>query len=382
MRLSPAQIVSFLVQRGWVNRLVDNLPDDLAIFENENFPSRQLTVQKNESAPDFQEALELVVSKLAFMESVSTDAIRRELEKASDQIDESADACLIKILDLSEDSESIPLFVARASIVESEMLLMAASCQSEKPAHYYRRIDNKLSNAIARRAVFNHTRKGSFILTVSCGILAKGEQLGFGVDPKEWTATRRTYAALSRGITQLESVILDNRAEEFTKDMLASKEPIVSSNFCESLGNLVMSNYGKGLEFSFLWSPVIKIPSDLGGSRPIHFVPEMADTLYKISTGLLPEEKPQTARFVGTVEALRGDLDHDGERAGWVEFSIVLEDGRGVRASAYLTASQYKRADEAHIAGAQRVAITGTLEPRPRVWSFSEVIRFELARLD
>jgi hypothetical protein len=383
MRLTPFQIEGFLISRGWVQVGFESLPVNVFAFEHPSFPSRQLFLPRKEDAPDYEEAITLLLGKLSSLEHVSPELLRRAAERSSyDEVSESVDAYSLRILKATDNDDGIPLSTARLCLAESEVLLLSANCQSYTPATSYRRLDNKISNSLLQRVTFNHTRRGSFILSVSCGIASVGEQLSLNLDPNGGTVTRRTFVALSRGVSQLAAVIQENRVREFARDTLNSSSPVVSSNFCESLGNLVSAGSVESLEFSFSWSPLISLPSDMALQRGVSFEPHMAPALYQISTELLPEEEVVTDRFLGTVEALRGDLDSSGTRAGWVEFLLSIDGVRQVRATAFLDASKYKLADEAHIAGAQKVAITGTLEPRPRVWFFKEVMKLELIASD
>src|SRR6185369_1445235 len=125
--------------------------------------------------------------------------------------------------------------------------------------------------------------------------------------------------------------------------------------------------------FSFEWSGVVPLPSTINQSKVFPFTNHDTDTLIEVATMLRPEEKPLDGRFVGTVEALRGNLVSSGERAGWVELLLLISDRGWTRAIAELTMDQYREADRAHIAGSQFVSIVGTIEPRTRVWRFSVV---------
>lgn len=381
MRIRPTQLGQFLQRRGWRPADFDSRPMPLLAFDHPNFPLRQLAFPETELAPDYDDAVSVLLEKLASLEGVSIETLRREAEKLWDGgISESVDSYSIRILQTGNDDDGIPLSMARTCLQESEVLLMSASCQAETPAPYYRRIDNRISNALIDRTIFNHTRRGSFVLTVSCGIAASGEQLNLDLNSVGGTKSRRAFTSLYRGVVELSSVIHDGRAEEFARDTAISVAPIVSANLCEALGNLVSSSPADGLSIGFSWSPLLPLPKDFHDLMEVSYQREMASTLYQISTALLPEEETRTDTFIGTVEALRGDLDASGGRAGWVEFLLFnIVDNRPIRASAYLDATQYKVADEAHIAGAQEVAITGTLEPRPRVWYLRDIKGLRLA---
>lgn len=151
----------------------------------------------------------------------------------------------------------------------------------------------------------------------------------------------------------------------------------MSANIAQAIGNIAASDTGGGVEFGFAWSELIKPTAEDYAERVVHFSQNDAAQIYEVAERLRPQEATHTNRFIGTVEALRDDIIDGGRRAGWVELALNLRDIGWIRAAAELSADQYKEADTAHINGAQFIAITGTVEQRPRVWIFSAVEKFE-----
>lgn len=378
MRIGPSQVTEFLTTRGWQLSKLNSFPE-LLTFTHQIFGGRQLFLPVNESASDYKDALQILLTKLAVLERKNVAAITGELE-CTDVRDTSSitDGLALRILRTVSNDASIPLSLANAVISETEVVLMAGSCTAENPQHYYRRIDNKISNEIYDRSVFNHTQRGSFVMSVSCPIAGVGEQLGFGLDPNEWTKSRRAFVSIYRGMRSLTGAINDDRVEQFSDETLASTSPMVSSNFCEALANIVSKDSGDGIKVGFEWSPYVPLPADISVESPILLTQAMSDGLYLISGALRPKQSPLDDDFIGTVEALRGDVTESGKRAGAVEFSLLLKDGLSIRASAFLTPEQYKLADEAHIGGARYISIAGKLDPHPRVWVFAEIRSFSL----
>lgn len=379
MKFPISNILILLTSRGWSS--VENLSfkENLFLFTNPSFPNRELTLPTKENASDYEDALMLLLSKLAAIEKQPIENLVREMETVREgHLPLSADSLVLRIVKAIDDGEGIPLTLARTALTETEVLIMAASCQAQKPATYYRRIDNKISSALLERAVFNHTRYGSFILSVSCPILAPGEQLQLGLERNDLPVTRKAFNSLHAGIGELEAAILDKKHIQFADDILVSTNPLVSANLTQAIGNIAASDTGGGVEFGFSWSELIKPSVDNDSRKIVTFSRNDAAQIYEIAERLRPQEAALTNRFVGTVEALRGDLTDGGKRAGWIELALLLPDIGWIRATAELTEAEYKLADAAHIDGAQFVAITGTVEPRPRVWMFSSIEKFEL----
>lgn len=378
MKFPISHITVLLTSHGWKKTERGSFSDHLLLFTNHNFPSRELTLPVQEDAPDYEDALSLLLSKLASIEKQPFENLVKELETTREgHLPLSADSLILRIVKPTNDGDGIPLTLARTALVETEVLIMAASCQAERPATYYRRIDNKVSNSLLDRAVFNHTRYGSFILSVSCPLLAVGEQLQLGLEQTDLPITRKAFYALYTGIGGLEAAIADRKHVQFANDILGSTTPLISANLAQAIGNIAASDTGGGVEFGISWSELIKPTIGNDPDRVMAFSHNDAAQLYEVAEKLRPQEAAHKNRFVGTVEALRGDLTDGGKRAGWIELALLLPDIGWIRATAELTEAQYKLADAAHINGAQFVAITGTVEPRPRVWVFSSIEQFE-----
>jgi hypothetical protein len=378
MKFPISHITHLLKSHGWQEVKRAQFNEHLLLFTNVNFPNRELSLPNKESASDYDDAVSILISKLAALEKQPTEKLVREIGTArAGQLPQSADSLVLRVIQPSEDGEGIPLTLARTALTETEILILAANCQAQKPETYYRRIDNKISNALLERAIFNHTRYGSFVLSVSCPILATGEQLPLGLEINDLPVTRKTFLTLHTGIAELEAAISERRHIQFADDVLASTSPRVSANIAQAIGNIAASDTGGGVEFGFTWSELIKPTAADYLARVVHFSQNDAAQIYEVAERLRPQEAAHTNRFIGTVEALRGDLVDDGRRAGWVELALKLPKAGWIRAAANLSADQYKEADTAHINGAQFIAITGTIEPRPRVWIFSAIEKFE-----
>ena len=378
MKFPISHIRFFLMSHGW--QLVDKAKfnEHLLLFTNIRFPGRELSLPNNESAADYEDAVSILLAKLAAIEKQTTEKLIREIASAREsQLPNSVDSLILRVVQPCVDGEGIPLTLARTALTETEVLILAANCQAQKPATYYRRIDNRLSSALLARAVFNHTRYGSFVLSVSCPILAAGEQLPLGLETNDLPQTRKTFLALHTGIAELESALHQRKHIQFADDVLASINPHLSANIAQAVGNIAASDTGGGVEFGFTWSELIQPEADRFSQKAVKFSQNDTAQIFEVADRLRPQEASHTNRFVGTVEALRGDLTEGGRRAGWIELALILPDVGWIRAAAELTEDQYTKADAAHISGAQFIAITGTVEPRPRVWVFSSIELFE-----
>lgn len=377
MKLPISQIKNLLASRGWNEDKKDSFSNRLIFFSNPRYLKRELVLPQTENAPDYEEAVSILLNKLATIEDVGLDKLIREAEKARENhLPNSNDDLFFRIITPTNDGEAIPLTLASTALSEAEILVLAGSSQAQTPKTYHRRIDNKISNSLLDRTFFNHTSHGSFVLTISCPVLAEGEQLQLGFESKDLSIARSAFLSIQLGLSALQSAINDNKHIEFAEDTLRSDNPEVSANLTQSIGNIVAADRGDGIEFGFNWSTIIDPPKN-NTEIPFIFHHEDAKSLYEVAEKLRPLQAPLTNRFIGTVEALRGNLNDDGKRAGSIELNLLVQDVGWIRASAELDVDSYKMADAAHINGAQFVAINGTLEPRPRVWIFVAINSFE-----
>ncbi len=378
MKLPITNVKNLLRSHGWQLKEKHTNSDKFFLFRNPLYESRELTLPTKEDAPDYSDAVSILLNKLAAIENTLVEKLIREIEKATyDQLPDSSDDLILRVVKPTEDGEAIPLTLARTALEEAEVLILTGSCHAQNPKPYYRLIGNKTSNSLLERAFFNHTQHGSFVLTVSCPILAIGEQYLLSLETTDLPITRKSFLAIRNGISELQSAISNEKYIELAKDTLLSKNPLLSANLAQAIGNIVASDTGGGIEFAFNFSELVQPPENFEKNKSFAFTRENAKKIYEFAATLRPQEKPLKNRFIGTVEALRGDLNDDGKRAGVVELALLIPEIGWTRATAELDAVAYKLADSAHINGAQFVAITGTLEPRPRVWVFSSIDSFE-----
>ena len=79
MNVPTDRVEAFLELRGWSSRSLPGFPYAVA-YENLRFPRVQLVIPKDAGAPDFDESLERALLKLAALEKLDIDIIRRSLD--------------------------------------------------------------------------------------------------------------------------------------------------------------------------------------------------------------------------------------------------------------------------------------------------------------
>jgi hypothetical protein len=376
MRLKLDQLEKLLDLHGWKKQLNDSTPQ-ISIFHNALHEGREFILPIRDDASDYEDSSLFLLNKLAKIERTTVEKLIYEARFNEGDAPLSSDDMILRVVKTQDGEKSIPFKLANEVIRETENLLLAGSCQAENPKIHYRRMNNKISGELLNKAKFNHTKQGSFILSVSCPLISIGEQFPLGLDEKNYPATRKAFLTLSKGIKLLHEAAVENRLHELVLDSINSKSPLISANLAEALANISASDNGEGIQLSFKWSGLIHTPELELYSQPYQFEQRLSESLYTAATKLKPQQEPLTKRFIGTVEALKGDLTDKGQRAGLIEVLLLVPEVGPVRALAQLDVEAYKLADAAHINGAQHIAITGTLEPRPRLWVFTEITLFE-----
>jgi hypothetical protein len=369
-------VASFLDKRGW-KEVSELRGGSLKLLENPAHPGRQLVLPVENSASGYEEALQIVLEKIATMERRDVASIERELDAADiHKSPEGSDTLALRILDSQSSVDTIPLTLATRALVEVENLIAIGARQSTVAAPYYKRIDNEISNAIRGRAVFNHTKRGSFVLTVSSPVFGPQEQLQIDDSSAFSTQSRRALYSVARGLHAVSEAINENKTVQFAEQTALSPAPVVSSNFCEAMAEISHCLDSAEATIDFLWSGLAPVPQDILNRKPARISQAMADDFSYIAAVLRPKDEILDNVFVATVESLSGDVGADGQRQGRVELAVLLPSGEKIRASAELSKDRYLIADEAHIAGQKYIRIEGRLEPRPRVWVFTSIRQF------
>ncbi len=132
------------------------------------------------------------------------------------------------------------------------------------------------------------------------------------------------------------------------------------------------------VDLSFDWS-VLRTLSFQPVVRPISFQRDYFPRIEEIRQELRSAELDQVDTFIGTVEALEGEMGGDGRRYGGVVLSLLLrEEGESVRARTTLSPDSYEKATSAHMQHGAYVSITGRLRPGRQPRQLVDVSSFEV----
>jgi hypothetical protein len=135
------------------------------------------------------------------------------------------------------------------------------------------------------------------------------------------------------------------------------------------------------LTVAAVWSRAL-LPSDLARDRSVQLGQEAFEVAEVIAPRLRSQPGPRPARFVGFVDALRGQPSQaDPRPAGEVDFTILDDEQGEIHARGILNPDDYAVAATAHLASAL-VAFKAVLRPQPRISRIEGVTDFQRLVLD
>ena len=198
---------------------------------NPHFERRQLVFPMDTTAPDYSEAVMLVVGKLAAMEGRSVEAVIKNLLEVGD------DAIAFRVTTPRQDERSLPLAFAGSMVAGVQQLLLASACTVLKPAGASSETKQDRSAAVSRDRQVSAHAAGEF--RAEC--VMPGAGLGMckrRCCQKKADApfVRRTTATLRESIGRTghgdrNRFVGRIRRRHQEEDV----NPIVSSNLCEAL---------------------------------------------------------------------------------------------------------------------------------------------------
>jgi len=368
--IAPTSLRDYAKDHGWVRNSLASR-DRLLVMDHPDFARRQLAFPLDTTAPDYQEAVELVVAKLAEIERREPAAVLRNvLEVGDDSIAFRLDAPRL-------DQGSLPLSFAAAMVAGAQQLLLASACTVLKPQTHHPRLGRSEAQQFLEVARFRHTAPGSFVLNVSCPVHAMDAQVGLWPDEPDLPFVRRATMALYQGLSELVAAIEADSVDQLVSNATHSSAPVLSSNLCEALGSFEDASLRNSLDLSISWAGAIARPANAQRVSTVRIQHDYFGRVEEVRRALRAKETHVDAVFFGTVERLDGEMGDDGMRSGEVILSILTADGVQVRARANLNSQQYAYAINAHQTEGAFVKIAGRLHPGRQPRLLSDISLFE-----
>jgi len=369
--IGPTSLRDYAKSQGW-RLLKEAARDRLYVMTHPRFERRQLVFPMDSTAPDYAEAVMLMVEKLAVLESRSPQAVLRSLL----EVDE--DGLGFRVASPRLDDRSLPLSFVVSMIEGAQRLLLASACTVLKPQLHHPRLSRTEAQQFLETTRFRHTEPGSFVLNVSCPV--HGVDVGAPLFPEypDIPFARRATLTLQRSLRRLVEAVETDSLEDLVDTTRADALPLISSNLCEALTRFEDTTLRNSVEIAVRWAVSIPHPQDEGPVSVIRVQHDYFSRIEEVGRELRATERYLDDTFIGTVERLDGDMDADGRRSGEVVLSLLLPEGEQVRARTSLDSEQYAIADRAHMKEGVYVMVRGRLQPGRQPRQLTDLRVFEL----
>ncbi|NTG27173.1 hypothetical protein G6L08_08440 [Agrobacterium rhizogenes] len=366
--IPPIDLRDFLKAGGW-SVLKEGLDHRQYVLDHPEYPRRQLIYPMDTSAPDYVEAVERVVEKLADISRRSVRSIYSALSSLHE------DVLKLRVF-FDGDDRSLPLPFASTLVANTEKLLKAGACTVLQPRISHPKLSLAEAVQFIDHSKFGQTEEGSFILSVSCAINALDAQGKLQFDEKDAPFVRQVTISLQNAMTQLVQAIEADTLDSLVEELRASSSPIISANLCDALAGMHDEHINNALDVGFVWSP--KRPTlARGNAGPIRLQRDYFSRIEDVRRALKADDDDEEDSFIGTVERMEGVMGADGRRAGPVMLALLLPDGETVRARVDLNAEDYLKANAAHLKHGSYVRLSGRLRQGRQPRQLANVEKFE-----
>lgn len=371
--IAPTDLRDYAKAQGWT-LLTEASKDRLYVMNHPRFERRQLVFPMDTTAPDYVEAITLMIEKIAVMEKRTPEAVIKSVLEVSE------DAVSFRVTSPRPGERYLPLSFASAMVTGVQQLLLASACTILKPKAHHPRLSRVEAQQFLETARFRHTQPGSFVLNVSCPVQAMDVQAPLLPDELDAPFVRRATLTLQRSLRELIFSIETDSMDKLVESLKKSEKPLISSNFCEALTYFEDDSLKNSVDIGITWAVSIPRPKDESAFSVVRVQHDYFARIEEVRRELRSNEKHMDDTFIGTVERLDGEMGEDGRRSGEVILSILLPEGEQVRVRTNLDADQYVKADQAHMTEGTYIKIAGKLHPGRQPRQLSDLRTFELIK--
>lgn len=369
--VAPADIRDYAKSLGW-SLLPEAVKDRLFVLTHREFRPRQIVIPMDPSAPDYVEAVQIAIQKLAELHRLSVSHVLIGVQTARE------DTQRYRITSTSWSMDSLPLSFAASLVQAAQEILMASACTVLKPQTHYPRLYRSEAQQLVDSARFNQTERGSFVFSVSCPIHALNVQAPLPLHDEAQPFVRMTTWTIHRALQALVDAVETDTMDKLIEETKRSERPLLSSNLCEAVSRLHDENIRNDVEVSFAWAASAPLPQGATVRQTIRIQRDYFARIEDVQRELRATEPHQENTFVGTVERLDGEMGPDGRRSGDVIVALLLREGESVRAKLTLGPADYETAATAHLTHDAYVRVTGRLHPGRQPRLLSDIQHFGL----
>lgn len=364
---SPTALYDLLKVRGWRAEAL-GFERGLYVMSHPAHARRQLVFPTEDNVPDYGDAVESVLGKLADIEQAPLSKLWAAIGELHD------DTLRFRVTGAPGAPDAIPLSYAVTALNSARSLLLSGASTVLRPQLHHPRLSRAEAKQLTDKSWFRHTEQGSFVLSVSTPVRAiEAEGLLYPDTP----FVRQTMLAINEGVFQLVQAIRTDRVEALLENLRSQENPVVSSNLCAALSGFQDSEPGYNLNLEFSWAGSIPVP-DLPQSHSfIRIQHDYYNRIDDVQRELSRYDAQREETFMATVEGLEGDLDANQNRVGAVYLNLLQED-EIIRARANLNANQYQEANLAHMTAGAYVRVRARLHSGKQPRLLSDISHFEL----
>jgi hypothetical protein len=362
-RVSPRALQGYTRGLGW-QPVPNGKRPEIAIFQRPDSPLHQVTVPTDETLSDYAEAVAEAVRKLAEFENRPASEVLEHLLLPP--------ADVLRFREVSPDADVGNLLFEHAvrMINGTRRLLLSAAHSVLVPQPSHPRLSRSEAEDFVNRCRLGQTERGSFVLNVACPLELPLTLPGIQDEP----FARQVTNLLMRSLGALARAADSARADELLDPL---ENPGLSANLCESLLLLRPSGDRGTLTVSAVWSRAL-LPPLRESSRQVEVRQEVFEVAELVAPRLRTLPQPRPARFVGFVDALRGQPTRQDPRpSGEVDFTLFDDEQGEISARGLLPPKDYAIAGEAHLSS-NLVAFKGTLRRLPRISRIDGIADFEM----
>lgn len=370
-KIASADLRDYTKLHGW-NFLTEAIKDKLFVASNPQFNKRQINFPIETTAPDYAEAIELAISKIAELQSKTIASVLSEIQELKD------DTLRFRVIDTRNEDSFIPLSYAVSAINGAKELFVSAACSVLKPQAHHPRMNRSEALELIEKSRFRHTEKGSFILKVSSPLKAVDIQANLFSDDT-MPFVRQTTLTINKGLNDLVMAIQADTLTSLVDEIKQGKNPYISSNLCKAITNFQEQHADFDLWVDFKFAGSLALPANLTIAKEIKIQKDYFSRIDDVRRELrnTEQQKKKEDVFMATVEHLAGEIGDDGLRSGEIILNLYQED-EIIKAKTILDSGQYKEADIAHMTSGAFIKIKGKLHPGNQPRNLTDVTLFEL----
>lgn len=365
-RMNPIGVREYLRIKGWKQE-ESAQPTSILYFHHPDDVYAQLELPFDPETTGFVRAFEEVIFRLSEFEKRPKESV------VSDLLNPDDDIVRYRVQSGQAMSGTISLVGAQDLISTVVQTWRAAVCDVVAPRLYHPRLQRREIDQLLEKARFAQTERGSYVVKILCPVhgIDAPEPTFFDANP----VARQVTSHLMKSVHSIVQAVELGKVPQFIDDTKRNiQERRISTNFCRAIADMQIWE-DASVEISTTWAPLL--PCD---NRSLHesvrIKKHYFTAIYEIAEAISPPpQEMEKERFVAIVDECRGTINQSGEREGDVVLDILTSEGEHLRVKTYLSAEQYKIANECHIEGEEHyLSIKGTLRRGKRTHQLINIV--------